>query len=339
VKKIILILVTLFGLVSSAGAQTPFKIGTGGPLGTYYQMCMDMLKTFGATVPNAFECVQTGGSMDNMQGIIGRTLQGGIVQFDVLKYLEEKDPNMAQIKVMFPLHQEEVHIVGANTTYKQGGFLGFGAKSVELRTLKDLNSRKVVAWGGSVLSAEYFAFRFKLNYEVIDVSGLRLDEKGASVKAGANQAAEPHRVAAKLVANGDAHAIFAVGGFPLGWLQDSKVFGKQFKMLTIGSDMADQVAGIYNKSKVNYPNLTEGAVPTIAVPAVMVTRDFRTPDRVAPIVAIQRGVVAGLETLRDEGHPKWAQPTNPSEKFDRWGNFQPSAGVDKPVLPTPVKKK
>lgn len=333
--RILISLALSLGLVATAAAQAPFKIGTGGPKGTYYAMCMDMLKTFGAKVPNSFSCEETNGSMDNMQRVIARTLQGAVVQFDVMKYLEEKDPNMAQIKVVFPLHQEEVHLVGANTSYKEGGWFGIGSKSVELKTLKDLNGRKVVAWGGSVLSAEYFAYRFKLNYEVIDVSGLRLDEKGAVVKAAEKQPAAPDRVAAKMVASGEAHAIFAVGGFPLLWLQDGKVFGKQFKMLSIGSDMADQVGGIYNKSKVNYSNLTDGAVATVAVPAVLVTRDFRTPDRVAPIVALQREVVLNLETLRDEGHPKWALPTDPSKKFDRWGTFEAPAGMI-PALPAPA---
>lgn len=334
------IIIGLIALIGTTGAVAQLKVASGGKGGTYITMGNDLQKVCGSKV--TMEVLETNGSMDNIQRVLNRQAQAGIVQFDVLKYLEEKDPSMNQVRVLFPLHQEEVHVIGANTTYKEGGLWGMGAKSVELKTLKDLNGRKVVAWGGSVLSAEYFAYRFKLNYEVIDVSGKKLDEKGNVIAV--NDGARPQEVAAKMVANGDAHAIFAVGGFPLPWLQDTKVFGKQFKMLSVGSDMSDQVAGVYNKSKVNYQNLTDGAAQTVAVPAVMVTRDYRTADRALPLVKLKQCMQENLAILRDDGHQKW----NIVEvaKFDRWQNYEAPAEVMASLAPpalvpakAPAKKK
>jgi TRAP-type uncharacterized transport system substrate-binding protein len=334
IKSIIIGILTFCAGTTFAVAQ--IKMASGGKGGTYITMANDMASACGSKV--TFEVLETGGSMDNMQLVLNKRAQAGIVQFDVMKYLEDKDPGMAQIKVLFPLHQEEVHIVGANTTYKEGGWMGFGAKSVELNTLKDLNGRKVVAWGGSVLSAEYFAFRFKLNYEVIDVSGTKLDEKGQVVR-GVKDGAKPQEVAAKMVASGEAHAIFAVGGFPLTWLQDNKTFGKQFKLLSIGSDMADQVAGIYNKAKVTYMNLTNGSAQTVAVPAVVVTRDYRGADRALPLAKLKQCVSDNIVNLRDEGHQKWSI-VEPAAKFERWANYEPPAEVMSqiaPAKPAPAK--
>lgn len=332
---------TVLLFATSAIAQV--KIGTGGSKGTYYAMAQDMIKVCGSKVTLTVE--ETDGSMANMQGILNKNFQAGIVQFDVMKYLEEKDPGMSQIKVLFPLHQEEVHIIGANTTYKEGGYsiggFNIGGKAVELKALKDLNNRKIVAWGGSVLSAEYFAYKFKLNYEVIDVTGQKLDDKGNAIKV--EKGAEPEKVAAKMVANGEAHAIFAVGGFPIKWLQDQKVFGKQFKLLSIGSEMADQVSGIYNKAKVTYLNLTDGAAQTVAVPAVVATRDYRGVDRALPLAKLKQCVGENLITLRDEGHQKWSI-VDSNAKFERWANYEPPAEVMASITPQsaaakPAKKK
>ena len=104
---------------------------------------------------------ETKGSFDNLQGIIDNKFTAGIAQFDVMKFFEEKDPGMSRIKVLMPLHVEEIHIVGLNKSDKAGGvnIQGFniGGRAVELNSIKDLAGKKVAAWGGSVLSADYFA--------------------------------------------------------------------------------------------------------------------------------------------------------------------------------------
>ncbi len=304
----------------------PDATGKGG--GTYCALALNMQKVCGAQV--TIDVQQSKGSFDNIQGILDNNFSAGIAQFDVMRYFEEKDDGMARIKVLLPLHVEEIHIVGLNKAYKEGGLFGIGAKSVELQTLKDLAGRKVAAWGGSVLSAEYFAYKAKLGYTVVDLTG---QEK-------------PELVAAKMLADGEAHAIFAVGGAPLGWLRNEKVFGKQFKLLSIPSDIGDQVRGTYNTVKVNYPNLTNGQVQSLGVQALLVTRDYRSGDRATALTKLKRCAVENLDNFRDMTgmHPKW-QSVEPATKFDRWANYEPPASaVVAPAAPTsapqvPTKKK
>ena len=106
---------------------------------------------------------ETEGSQANLQGIIDNVLTAGIVQFDVMRYYDDKDPAMARVKVLFPLNEEEIHLVAVNKATKESGFLGmsFGQKSLEIESLKDLAGKTVVAWGGSHLSAEYFQDVYK----------------------------------------------------------------------------------------------------------------------------------------------------------------------------------
>lgn len=296
------VLLAVFAITASAQVV----MGTGGPKGTYFAQADNMMKVCGSEV--TLNVQQTGGSFDNIQGILDNKFTAGITQFDVMRYFEDKDPGMSRIKVLFPLHIEEIHIIGVNKTYREGGFMGFGAKSVDLNSINDLSGRTVVAWGGSVLSAEYFAEKLKINYRVVDLSA----EK------------DPHKVGAKMLLDGQAHAIFAVGGQPLGWLRDQTVFGRQFKLLSIGSDAYDKVSGTYNKVRINYPNLTNGQVQSLGVQALLVTRDYRSGERAQALAKLKNCVVDNIDALRDNPgmHPKWST-VNPAEKFERWANYDP----------------
>ena len=141
-------------------------LGTGGKDGTYFALANDMVRKCGKEVTISVQ--ETAGSQANIQGIIDNKFTAGIVQFDVMRYYEEKDSAMARIKVLFPLHEEEIHLIGVNKTYKEGGFMGFGAKSVELQSIKDLSGKTVVAWGGSHLSAEYFQYKLQIPFTLVD---------------------------------------------------------------------------------------------------------------------------------------------------------------------------
>ena len=294
-------------LLISAFAEAQIVLGTGGSDGTYFAMANDMIKRCGATVTISVK--ETEGSQANLQGIIDNLLTAGIVQFDVMRYYDDKDPAMARIKVLFPLNEEEIHLVAVNKTTKEDRFLGlsFAQKSLEIESLKDLAGKTVVAWGGSHLSAEYFQYKLKIPFNLVDLTR----EKN------------PSAVAAKMLLDGQAQALFAVGGAPLKWLRDEKVFGKQFKLVSMGSDVLDQVKGTYNGARLNYPNLANGQVPTLSVQALFVTRDYRTPDRATALVKLKQCVIENIDHLRDMPgtHPKW-RAVNPGRPFERWANYQ-----------------
>jgi TRAP transporter TAXI family solute receptor len=119
----------------SARAQTKFfRIGTGGTGGTYYPV--------GGMVANAISseklnvsAVSTAGSVANINGIIGGSMESGFSQADVNYWahtgtgLYEGKPKVEELRAICHLFPEHVHI----TTRK-----GLGAK-----TVADLKGKRV----------------------------------------------------------------------------------------------------------------------------------------------------------------------------------------------------
>ena len=102
-----------------AGAQEfERNIMTGGPTGTYIQIGRD-IAGLGAQCGLTLNVVESAGSLENFIGVRKRrNTQFGIVQSDVLEYLKTFEKGDAEVqdavrgvKIMFPLYDEEVHVL------------------------------------------------------------------------------------------------------------------------------------------------------------------------------------------------------------------------------------
>jgi len=163
-------------------------IMTGGQKGTYYQFGLN-LKELVKSRDIRLRVDNSTGSIENLFAVYQRPYtQMGIVQSDVLAFVSrlQSDPTLKRIakktKMIFPLYNEEVHLLGRR----------------ELADFDDLAGKRVAI--GKEGSGTYLTA--KLLFEVSDVKPIEM------VPAGTDEAL------AQLKA-GDIDAMFYVAGFPV----------------------------------------------------------------------------------------------------------------------------
>ncbi|MBI3514205.1 MAG: TAXI family TRAP transporter solute-binding subunit, partial [Proteobacteria bacterium] len=121
--------------ISPARAQTNFfRIGTGGTGGTYYPVGGLIANAISTPTLNA-SAVATNGSVANVNGIVGGSMESGFSQADINFWaftgtgLYDGKPKVAELRVIANLYPESVHIVVKK---------GLGAKSIA-----DLKGKRV----------------------------------------------------------------------------------------------------------------------------------------------------------------------------------------------------
>ena len=302
--------VVLLAGVGAGWAAEDMGLITGGDKGTYYQFGLDLQKL---VKPQGINLTvhPSKGSVENIFAVYQRPgVQMGIVQSDVLAFVArlQSDPALTRIakktKMVFPLYNEEIHLVGRK------GITDFD----------DLTGRKVAV--GREGSGTYLTSRllFKLS-EVVPAEMVYIDtsEALAELKAG--------RV----------DAMFYVAGYPVKLLKDDITDKDGLVLVPITNKsilefypQAEVPAGVYPWQST--------AVVTAAVKAVLVSFDFRRKDcdnvgRFGQILSTH------LDGLQKGGHPKWKvvdlnYPLRGWEQYDcvrkYLGKAAPAAAAPRP---------
>ena len=270
-----------FGVVMfSAGFVFAQDMGiiTGGPKGTYYQLGLN-LKTLAQTHGINLSVANSNGSIENVYAVYNRpNTQMGIVQADVLAFISrsQTNPNLKQIanktKLVLPLYNEEVHLVGRN----------------DITSFGDLKGRKVAI--GEDGSGTYLTA--KLLFEISEVAPAEM------VNVGTEQAL------AQLKA-GKIDAMFYVAGYPVKLFKENITSQDGLALIPILDKSVTEYYPSANIPQNTYAFQKED-VPTIAVKAVLISYDFRTTqcDNVGKFAKI---VYDNFEWLKKNGHPKWNQ--------------------------------
>lgn len=267
-------------ILASAGVVSAVEMGiiTGGAKGTYYQFGLN-LKTLVSSHGIELSVANSDGSVENVYAVYNRpNTQLGIVQADVLAFISRSQTNPAlkqiakKTKLVLPLYNEEVHLLGKNTIN------GFG----------DLTGRRVAI--GEEGSGTYLTA--KLIFEISEVAPAEM------VTIGTEQAL------AQLKA-GKVDAMFYVAGYPVKLFKENVTAQDGLALLPIADK---SVTEFYPSAKVpanTYPFQAE-ELQTIAVKAVLISYDFRTThcDNVGKFAKI---VSDNFEWLKKNGHPKWNQ--------------------------------
>jgi uncharacterized protein len=283
----------LIPLLSSAAlAQTSFlNVATGSKGGTY----ATMYKNIGDMCIGAsfLRERQTSGSVESVDLLLSNAVSLAFVQLDVLKARDQidGDPRAKDIRALLPLHQEEIHLIAKKPTKN------FFGKISGVTRFSELGGKKVGAWGGSVVTANVLRGKSGINLEV---------------------AAFPNRDAAlSALENGQVDAVLAVVGQPADWVKG--LDPQQYNLLPLDIDAA-KLQGFYQKAKVIYPQFGAG-VETFSVQSLLVTRNFKSPDKKAQLLKYQKCAKSKLTNLQeDEGmHPKWNDVT--FKKAD-WPDYQ-----------------
>ena len=270
---------------SSVGAQEfERNIMTGGPTGTYIQIGRD-IAGLGRQCGLTLNVVESAGSLENFIGVRKRrNTQFGIVQSDVLEYLKTFEAGDAEVqdavrgvKIMFPLYDEEVHVLAR----------------ADIAGMRDLAGKKVavgVQDSGTFLTASL----------VLDI---------LQVKAAERLPLNPDQALPKLL-SGEIDAFFYVAGAPASLFADAEIDPAQFHLLPI-----TEAPLLATYTKATIPAGTYGfqadAVDLVAVKAVLMTYDY-DPARNAyhrescnTVSDFSNLIVTGLDTLKETGHPKW----------------------------------
>jgi TRAP transporter TAXI family solute receptor len=249
---------------------------TGSEKGTYYQFGLNLqrlMKTHGIDLTVA----TSKGSVENVFAVYQRpATQLGIVQSDVLAFVARVDTDPVlkriakKIKMVFPLYNEEVHILGR----------------AAIADFDDLADKRVAI--GREGSGTYLTAR--LMFKVAEVEPRQMvnidtDEALAQLKAG--------RI----------DAMFYVAGAPVKLLAEGVSDADDLKLVSVTNK---SVLEFYPNVDIpaNTYRWAPKPVPTVAVKSVLVSFDFRRLDcdnvgRFAQILASNTG------WLIENGHPKW----------------------------------
>ena len=251
-------------------------IMTGGAKGTYYQFGLN-LKELVKSRDIRLRVDNSTGSIENLYAVYQKPYtQMGIVQSDVLAFVSrlQSDPTLKRIanktKMIFPLYNEEVHLLGRR----------------ELADFDDLAGKRVAV--GKEGSGTYLTA--KLLFEVSDVKPAEMvsvgtDEALAQLKAG------------------DIDAMFYVAGFPVKLFQGDVTEEDGLALIPIVNKSIVEFYPIAEIPAKTYP-WQQKAVNTVAVKAVLVSFNFRRAncEYVGNFAQI---LSENMDWLRENGHPKW----------------------------------
>jgi hypothetical protein len=260
------------------------NILTGGPKGTYIQIGRDIGNLFS-------ECGQTlivresAGSLENLLGVRQRrATQFGIVQSDVLEYLQTysaQDPEIQRaiqgVRIAFPLYNEEVHILAKE----------------EIATTADLAGAKVaigVEDSGTFLTASLMLDL--LGVVPADRLTIGPDDALAQLKAG------------------DIDAFFYVAGAPTAIFTDGGIDPEKFHLLPITDEV---LRSVYTPTEIPAGTYSFQAEPVevVAVKAVLMTYEFdpkRNAYHAESCKAVSEAshlILSHFDELKANGHPKW----------------------------------
>jgi uncharacterized protein len=274
--KVCLLILVINVILLNGGIAADLGIITGGEKGTYYQFGLN-LKELMATKGITLNVHSSNGSIENINAVYKRPgIQMGIVQSDVLAFVGklQSDAELKmiakKIKMVFPLYNEEIHLLGRSGI---GDFDGLTGKRVAV---------------GEEGSGTYLTARllFELT-EIVPQEMLTLgrEEALSQLKAG------------------KIDAMFYVAGFPVKLFADdvTEKDGLELIPITHKSILEFYPQGEIPQDTYRWQKQT---VKTAAVKAVLVSYDYKSTNCDA-VGRFAKLVADNLPWLIQHGHSKW----------------------------------
>jgi TRAP transporter TAXI family solute receptor len=276
-----LLAVLVTALPTSKVHAGPTEVGliTGGERGTYYQFGLDIQKLLerNPALGMTLNVYPSKGSVDNIYAVYQRPgTQMGIVQSDVLAFVFRIQNDQVlrriarKVKLVFPLYNEEVHILG-----RKG-----------ISDFDDLAGRRVAI--GREGSGTYLTARILLKMADItprETVLIDTDEALAELKAG--------RI----------DAMFYVAGYPVKLFTDKVAESDGLALVPV---LNKTVLEFYEQSQIPASTYRwqPNSVQTAAIKAVLVSFDFRRAD-CEYVGRFAQTVSKNIDWLITNGHPKW----------------------------------
>lgn len=177
-------------------------IASGDERSTYTRIVKDII----AICPMACEYQKTKGGADNVDLLLKKTVEAGLVPIDVAEYMNRGDELVGKLRSLVSLNGQAMHIIVAanGVTQEKGksGIFNLGKssdKNAAIKTLNDLKGRKVATWSSGLYSARMVDERLKLGLDIVEVENR--EEGLAAVK------------------DGTVAALIAMGAYPMEWVE------------------------------------------------------------------------------------------------------------------------
>lgn len=309
-RKLAAVCVAMLGALacSSLSFAVTMNLMTGREKGTYYQFGLNLQQL---VKPKGIDLgVQPStGSIENLYAVFKRPqTQIGIVQSDVLAFVSrvQSNPTLVKIaqktKMVFPLYNEEVHLLGRR----------------DIADFDSLTGKRVAV--GEDGSGTFLTARL-----LFEVSGVK---PGEMVTIGTDEALS------QLKAN-KIDAMFYVAGLPVKLFNEGVTDSDGLALIPITSKKA---AEFYPQIRIpagTYP-WQRAEVSTVAVKAVLVSFDFRNLD-CESVGRFAQVLYENMSWLRENGHPKWKSvdldfPLKGWEQYDCVRKYLVKKGTPPPVI-------
>ena len=285
--KLFAVMLSALVVTAPIHAKT-LNMGTGGSTGNYFKMGNDIKSYCSDDVSVDLNVEESGGSVENLLGLMNKKYALAIVQEDVLHYNAKRSPkkvNRNRLKVLTGLHEESVHLLipKGYSPKGSGNILSslFGGDDKKKFTLSMLKNQEVGSWGGSIVSAEALSYFFKLN--------LHVKETQENV-------------------NNTSMPIVLVGGAPYQPVKNYLDSGK-WVLASLDYDEIKKDAPFYSKQTVNYEISGKvSPVQTVGVRALLIGKSFRKESRNKPMSQLAACIYSNVADLADDPDtsPNWA---------------------------------
>jgi uncharacterized protein len=247
---------------SALAQQRFFRIGTGGTGGTYYPVG-GMIANAVSTDKINVSAVATNGSVANVNGIVGGSMESGFSQADINAWaytatgIFEGRPKIEELRVIANLYPESVHVVVK--------------KGANIKSLADLKGKRVSIdepGSGTLVNARALLAAHGVTERDIRPEYLKQVQSAEKFK------------------DGSLDAYFQTTGFPQGTLSELAATNG-FELLAIEGDIRDKIMAQYKffaKDKIPdgvYKDVK--GVETIAVGAQWTTTSKQPDDLVYEI--------------------------------------------------------
>ena len=270
------VVIILMGALSAESLAVDLAIMTGGEKGTYYQFGLN-LKELVKPKGMELEVINSTGSIENLYAVYKRPhTQMGIVQSDVLAFVSriQSDPVLKRIatktRMVFPLYNEEVHLVGRR----------------EIKDFDGLADRRVAI--GEEGSGTYLTARL-----LFEVSGVKPKEM---VPIGTSEAVSQLK-------SGSIDAMFYVAGYPVKLFTEDISGDNGLALIPI---LNKSIIEFYPQTIIpaNTYRWQQEPVDTVAVKAVLVSFDFRRSN-CDYVGEFAQAIYENMDWLIRNGHAKW----------------------------------
>lgn len=291
-------------------AQPVVALSTGIEGGTYHQMANELIAACQQSDTVKWRVNKSGGSQDNIDCLVNNQCNLAIIQADALSVLGQGNN---ALRVFQTLHPEEVHIVTLVEPRKVGGVMGIGAKPVIINDTLDLEGLKVGVWGGGAITASIINDRGDIKFIPVEF------DDGSK----AFEALEKRQI----------DAVLAMGGARITSIAK---LSKAYKLVPFADDHIRPLSKLYTPATISYRNLGQSGVKTIAVPALMVTRNYTTGNvfnALTKLRSCMREKLVELESTAGN-HAKWTDVKLPGME----GYIEPKWPMWEPAATKPPKK-